>query len=55
MSENIVEGEGVGTITAHCLICDDRITELSKGLGRAILAAWKTRHQHTDDAGVSDE
>lgn len=36
----------------RCTIDDDEILVPNKGLGRARLAAWLSRHQHPD-AGVS--
>ena len=33
-------------IKATCNVCGQSTTAPNKGLGRAKVAAWKTRHQH---------
>ncbi|MFS0884940.1 hypothetical protein [Aeromicrobium sp. 179-A 4D2 NHS] len=35
-----------GTITSTCGVCGETETAPDKGLGRAKVAAWETRHQH---------
>ena len=35
-----------GILTGFCLDCGQQNRQPDKGIGRANLAAWKTRHQH---------
>jgi hypothetical protein len=44
MPERVI-ADGIGTISSYCW-CGGEITVPNKGLGRAKLAAWETRHQH---------
>lgn len=37
------------TITGTCTACGEATTVPNKGLGRAVIGAWKTRHQHTTE------
>jgi len=32
-----------------CGVCGDSIEAPDKGLGRAMVAAWRTRHQHNEE------
>lgn len=34
------------TMEGYCATCGDSMRVPNKGLGRANLAAWKSRHQH---------
>lgn len=36
------------TITETCPVCGETETVPNKGLGRAKIAAWRTRHQHPE-------
>jgi hypothetical protein len=36
-----------GILHAVCMECAAATSQPDKGIGRANLAAWKTRHQHT--------
>lgn len=35
-----------------CGVCDEQCDVPNKGLGRATLAAWRTRHQHPEHPGA---
>lgn len=35
-------------LTGRCAVCGDVCDTVNRGLGRATLAAWRTRHQHRD-------
>lgn len=48
MSEIATERKA-GILTATCLICGKKSSAPDKGIGRANLAAWRTRHQHRTD------
>lgn len=37
-----------GYLSAMCNKCKEKTSVPDKGLGRATLATWKTRHQHED-------
>lgn len=37
-------------IVETCPVCKDGIDVPNKGLGRAVAAAWRTRHQHIGEA-----
>jgi len=39
-------------LTARCVTCGEGVDLPNKGLGRAMLAAWRTQHQGHD---VTDE
>lgn len=36
------------TLDGYCAECGDSMRVPNKGLGRASVASWKTRHQHLD-------
>lgn len=38
-------------LSEMCHVCKDSIEVPDKGIGRAILAAWRTRHQHPEARG----
>lgn len=38
-----------GQVTASCDVCGKTCTMPDKGIGRANLAAWETRHQHPEE------
>lgn len=44
-----------GLLHATCLICEAKCHVPDKGIGRANLAAWKTRHQHTDRPSAKEQ
>lgn len=48
MSEHINRTRKNGRITSACYLCEERVDFPDKGLGRAMLAAWESRHQHPD-------
>ena len=35
-------------IEAYCHVCEEGVDAPNKGLGRAVIAAWKSRHQHPE-------
>ena len=47
MSEFLIDRMG-GVIYATCLGCGADTAQPDKGLGRAFVATWKTRHQHAE-------
>jgi hypothetical protein len=50
MSEHFATKRHGQHIQTKCEACGDSCGVRDQGLGRAYLAAWKTRHQHIDDA-----
>lgn len=40
-----------GRLSETCPVCKDGIDVPDKGLGRAVLAAWRTQHQHPEARG----
>lgn len=40
-------------LTAACSQCREIVTVPDKGLGRATIGTWKTRHQHRTLGGLS--
>lgn len=44
-----VRSDGPRFINLSCLVCDEHETYPNKGLGRAMAAAWVSRHQHKED------
>lgn len=52
MAEHKAENDHISVVTTphtldgYCATCGDSFRVPNKGLGRASLAAWKTRHQH---------
>ena len=36
-------------LSEACDVCKESVTVPNKGLGRAVLAAWRTRHQHREE------
>lgn len=47
-TENYEVGVKDGEIIAACR-CGDGMVVADKGLGRAAIAAWRTRHQHLEE------
>lgn len=43
------------TIVGKCHACGDRIQAPNKGLGRAVVATWRTRHQHLSESSTPPE
>lgn len=39
---------GRGVLRVTCNVCSEDTSQFDKGLGRANIAAWKTRHQHIE-------
>ena len=48
MNDNITETKTPSGIKAVCTVCNKKIAVPNKGVGKAKLATWRTRHQHLD-------
>ena len=48
MSDNVTVTTTGSRIDAVCEVCGDGAEAPNKGLGRAVIAAWRTRHQHPE-------
>jgi hypothetical protein len=47
------QSSGRGVLKVTCNVCGEKTSQFDKGLGRANIATWKTRHQHAELSSTS--